>query len=299
MEKITEVTYTRRSEAVEVTSFVGITITSLLSIALRFGRLIGIQEAHKTQDEKFLVTYRDPESATKFVNAFNMNIMKRSSRTRTEAPEDYQRPAAAALTGELHPEDGRLINLCTGSHSTSVLIARQQKYGELEYYNEVPPSAFACYFNPENAAKAAAAESGRPLGARLKYERPVPGAICGSCFRVVSAQPKSYTSHRSLCAGPPKKSTTPTPRPAAPAIPEQPTPNTTLQSARGQTPSQRSTAFELPDFSKVKIEEGHSNHRVLHIYTAGESIDYYLADLKHMAHWSTYSCTMSTLLCPT
>ena len=51
-------------------------------------------------------------------------------------------------------------------------------------------------------------------------------------------------------------------------------PNATLQSARGQTPSQRSPAFELPDFSKVKIGEGHSNHRMLHIYTAGESIDY-------------------------
>ena len=108
-----------------------------------------------------------------------MNMMKRSSRTRIEAPEDYQRPAAAALTVELHSEKDRLINLCTGSHSTFILIARLRKYGELEYYNEVPPSAFACYFNPEDAAKAAAAESGRPFEARLKYGRPVPALAFG------------------------------------------------------------------------------------------------------------------------
>ena len=157
MEKITAVSYARLNGVVEIVSFVGITISSLLSVAIRFGRVIGIQKAHDTQDEKSLVTYRDSESAAKFIDAFNKNVLKRSSRTRIEVPENHQRPAAAALTGELHSEENRLINLCTGSHSAPILIARLQKYGELEYYSEVLPNAFACYFNSEDAAKTDAA----------------------------------------------------------------------------------------------------------------------------------------------
>ena len=226
----------------------GITISSLLSVALQYARVVEIKKAQDIQVEKFTVTYRDPESAAKFIDTFNKNLLKRASRIRTEAPENYQRPAAATLTSELHSEENRLIHICTGSHSAAILIARLQKHGELEYYNKTQQNAFANFFNSKDAAKAVAAESGRSLGARLKYGRPVPGAICSSCFRVVNAQLKSYTSNRSLCAGPPREPATPTPRLVVPATS---TPNVNQESVRRQTHSQCSPALELPDLSKV------------------------------------------------
>ena len=86
-----------------------------------------MKENQDTPNEKFTITYRDLEDATKFGDAFNKNLLKTVNKIRVEAPPDYQKPAAAAFTSELHSEENRLVNTCTGSPSAPVLIAWLQK----------------------------------------------------------------------------------------------------------------------------------------------------------------------------
>ena len=163
--------------------------------------------------------------------------------------------------------------------------------------NETLKNALTCFFNPEDVAKVVAAKVEYPLGARPRQGYWAPGANCGFCFRVANAQMKSYTSHQNLCTGPPRKPTPSAPRLAVPAempskqsttspdvkqeaVRKQPQSQTVsqqrghspLRTVRNKTPSQCPPALELPDLSKIKITEGRSNHRILHIHAAGEPI---------------------------